>query len=236
MTPFAERLTREMARMGWNRAELAARSGVSVHTIDGWLGPGGHYPSETSLARVADALGVPAALLGTPATRPPVVLGARSDVMRLLDQGASPYEVAVATGVSQKAVERWARQREAAPRPVTPAPKEPVAEWRRALLYAPSYRVPWCPVCGSPGPLEDHHVVYRSQGGAKGPTVRLCKACHMACHAHVLHLRFVRAPAVSSSLAYGVGGHWEWLRTEEAAKDFDALGMDGWKRLGRRQG
>ena len=41
----------------------------------------------------------------------------------------------------------------------------------------------YCPVCGRTDlPMENHHVIHRSQGGEDGPTIPLCKQCHADHH------------------------------------------------------
>lgn len=105
------------------------------------------------------------------------------------------------------------------------------------LMDAPSVRLDRCAVCGAPGPLEQHHVVRRSQGqlvrdgkALPKPTVTLCGMgsnlgdghrlwCHGMAHHHLLHLRYTERG-------------WEWLRTREPTRYDVALTMGGWRRLG----
>lgn len=238
MTRFGAALRAEMEARGWSARELAMRSATPVNTVKGWLR--GQVPRQRGMERLCSALGLRYGALGEPSRAPePNVSGEpatrRQEVARAVRAGEGADAIAARLGMTSKAVERLARQAKARPRPVTPAPKEPVAAWERALMAAPSQMQPWCAVCGATGPLERHHVVYRSQGGTDGPVVTLCRACHMACHAHTLHLRFVRTPAVAHSLAYGQGGHWEWMRTERPLGEFAALGTeDGWHAIRRR--
>lgn len=94
-------------------------------------------------------------------------------------------------------------------------------EQMRALMGAPSVEREACPFCGRRAE-QRHHVVPRSLGGSRGPTVTVCglgnaSGCHGLLHSHRLHLRW--------------RGCWEWLRTEGPTKYCDALLMDGWRRL-----
>ena len=66
----------------------------------------------------------------------------------------------------------------------------------------PSVRQPYCGVCGKPTEAQ-HHIVYRSQGGADGPTISVCgrgnedaTTCHGALHRHDLHLKYDTAHGV----------------------------------------
>ena len=70
------------------------------------------------------------------------------------------------------------------------------------------------PGCGSTFRLENHHVVFRSQGGHKGPRRTLCWDHHEPCRLHLLHFRF--------------RDEWEYLFTLEPTKYETALDMDGW--------
>lgn len=36
----------------------------------------------------------------------------------------------------------------------------------------------YCPICGTPGHLDEHHVVFRSQGGTDGQKIYICRTCH----------------------------------------------------------
>lgn len=95
-----------------------------------------------------------------------------------------------------------------------------VNDYQEAMMGMPPIKAPWCPFCGRPW-TERHHIVPRSAGGLKGPTVTVCgwgssAGCHGLFETHRLHLR----PA---------GEWWEWLRTDEPTKYEKALEMDGWK-------
>lgn len=87
-----------------------------------------------------------------------------------------------------------------------------------------------CVICGRRWPLNQHHVVYRSQGQlvrdgrkVRKPTLTLCgsgnaSGCHGLAHHHRLHFRYE-------------DGHWLYLKTDEPVKYLQALEMDGWARL-----
>lgn len=118
------------------------------------------------------------------------------------------------------------------------------------LLYRPlmdgcSVIIDHCAVCGARWPLNQHHIVRRSQGnlyrdGVKRPkpTVTLCGSgntggCHGLAHANRLHFRWACTEQPSGEY-YGTrvsGGHWEYLLTDEPTKYQAALEMDGWKEL-----
>ncbi len=88
----------------------------------------------------------------------------------------------------------------------------------------PSVDGPVCPFCGRRA-TNRHHVVPRSAGGAKGPTVAVCgmgnaSGCHGLLHRHVLHLDWDEE-----------AGCWVYLRTAEPMKDERADAMDGWRPL-----
>ena len=79
-----------------------------------------------------------------------------------------------------------------------------------------------CVFCGRPSG-EQHHVVYRSRGGAKGPTLAVCgwgnaSGCHGLLHAGMLHVRWN-------------GRWWECLRTGEPVSVDRAWSMGGWVEL-----
>ena len=95
-------------------------------------------------------------------------------------------------------------------------------ELERALYSAPSIHTPYCVFCGRPA-TNDHHVVFRSQGGKDGATISVCGmgnacGCHGLLHQRKLHVRFI-------------DGNWEYLRTPEPTKYQNALEMKGWRRL-----
>lgn len=112
------------------------------------------------------------------------------------------------------------------------------------MMGKPSVNTPWCAVCGRHHPLESHHMVPRSTGTMfdedgkelDKPTIVLCgfgnnlkdadgrEYCHGLAHHKRLHFRWA---ADASSL----GGHWEYLKTDEPCDYMDALEMEGWKRL-----
>lgn len=99
-----------------------------------------------------------------------------------------------------------------------------------------------CAVCGRLYPLEQHHIVYRSQGelyvdGVKvfKPTITLCGwgnnlkdsngkyFCHGLAHAKRLHFRWVQTGTEEWM------GHFEYLKLSEPTKYEKALIMDGWR-------
>ena len=94
-------------------------------------------------------------------------------------------------------------------------------EYQKDLMNAPSVKSPFCVICGRPKQSE-HHVVPRSAGGAKGPTISVCgfgneSGCHGKLHNHTLH--------VSYSTILG----WERLFTDEPMKYEEAIQMYGWE-------
>lgn len=102
------------------------------------------------------------------------------------------------------------------------------------LMDGPSIRSDRCVVCGRRAPLEQHHVVYRSQGelyrdGRRltKPTLTLCGLgnlqgfppyCHGLAHARRLHFRFE-------------DGLWQVLYTDVSTRYEAALQMGGWEAL-----
>lgn len=139
-------------------------------------------------------------------------------------------------------------------------------EYLRPIMAAPSLILPYCAVCGRTSPLNQHHVVKRSDGelfdehGRKlrKPTVTLCgmgnaSGCHGLAHAGLLFLdyrpswhrtKFARA----GEMDY-YGGHWEALLLTPEERDewqeanngrkLDLLAareMEGWFRIPVRFG
>lgn len=97
-------------------------------------------------------------------------------------------------------------------------------EYQRAMMNLPDVneKGDWCPFCGRPSTVG-HHIVPRSQGGAKGPLVHVCgggneSGCHGRIHQHYLHLDWR-------------DGAWWYLETDPPVKDHIALGMEGWVML-----
>lgn len=105
------------------------------------------------------------------------------------------------------------------------------------LMDAPTLRMDHCAICGRPWPLEQHHMVFRSQGelwreGTRvpKPTITLCgfgnnladadgrRYCHGAAHHRMLHFRLD-------------GEVLEYLMTDEPTDYLSALGMDGWREV-----
>ena len=94
-------------------------------------------------------------------------------------------------------------------------------ELEKALYSAPSIHSDRCVFCGRPA-TNQHHVVFRSQGGKDGATISVCgmgnaSGCHGLLHQRKLHVRYE--------------GVWQYLRTKEPTKYQDALSMDGWRCL-----
>lgn len=123
-------------------------------------------------------------------------------------------------------------------------PKEPLLnEHEKRLMRGCSvkYDPPRCAVCGRTSPVEEHHVVKRSQGGKDGPTVMLCGFgnnlkdadgrfyCHGRAEHRMLHFRWVDGE-------YFGDGWWEYLVTKVPMKYDLALMLGGWRRLGGRDG
>lgn len=100
------------------------------------------------------------------------------------------------------------------------------------LMDGPSIEGATCAVCGRMRPLNDHHVVFRSQGKlfregreVPKPTIRLCGIgntgtdyCHGKAHHGLLHFDFR-------------DGEWWVLETREPCKVQEAWDMDGWRKL-----
>ena len=59
-----------------------------------------------------------------------------------------------------------------------------------ALMDAPPLTPGWCVSCGETHQTEKHHPVRRSQGGANGPVLELCRDCHWEAHNQRLHFRY----------------------------------------------
>jgi len=100
------------------------------------------------------------------------------------------------------------------------------------LMDGPSIKGATCAVCGRWSPLNDHHVVFRSQGKlfrdgkeVPKPTIRLCGNgnngtyyCHGKAHHGLLHFDYR-------------DGAWWVLETREPCKVQEAWEMDGWLKL-----
>lgn len=94
-------------------------------------------------------------------------------------------------------------------------------EYQREMMSLPSIEGARCAFCGRRA-TNRHHIVPRSQGGSKGPTVCVCgfgnaSGCHGRLHDGRLHLR------------PDGNGWWEWLHTWKPVKHEGALPMDGWR-------
>ncbi len=94
-------------------------------------------------------------------------------------------------------------------------------ELQRGLMGRPDVKAVdgCCPFCGRPA-TNRHHVVPRSQGGARGPVAEVCgfgnaSGCHGLLHSRRLHLDW--------------RGGWVFLVTPGPTKDQIAMEMDGWE-------
>lgn len=130
----------------------------------------------------------------------------------------------------------------------------PVQYWPN--MMGPSVRKTHCVCCGAalPNGGEQHHVVFRSHGelyNARGrkmekPTLTLCGfgnscGCHGLAHSRRLHFRYVTKQmehtfaekSIGDSPLWGstLGGHWEFLVTDEPTEYIDALELEGWQRI-----
>ncbi|MDY0228126.1 MAG: HNH endonuclease signature motif containing protein [Desulfomicrobium apsheronum] len=86
----------------------------------------------------------------------------------------------------------------------------------QALMSAPSPGSSGrCAVCCE-YPTERHHIVRRSQGGADGPLIELCRDCHHDAHQMRLHFRYT--------------DRWEYLATVPMKYE-RALEVQGWREV-----
>ena len=96
-------------------------------------------------------------------------------------------------------------------------------EYQKHIMTMESIDTLLCPFCGQVA-TNKHHIVPRSQGGGKGPTVTVCgngntSGCHGDFHKHKLHL-------------YVHEGRWVYYRSEEPVKFDKALAdVTGWRYL-----
>lgn len=98
-------------------------------------------------------------------------------------------------------------------------------ERQRRLMGKPSIESVLCPFCGRVA-TNRHHIVPRSAGGAKGPTVNVdgmgnASGCHKLLHDHVLHIDYDDDADC-----------WVYLRTDEPMKDEKADMLGGWRPVG----
>ena len=123
--------------------------------------------------------------------------------------------------------------------------KNTLDEFLRPLMEVKSIKLPFCAICGRVYPLNQHHIVQRSQGQLykgskrlKKPTITLCgcgsvlygltpdgttaKWCHGKAHHKMLHFRNDR-------------GCLEALETEKPTAYLNALQMDGWRDVDEEQ-
>ena len=98
--------------------------------------------------------------------------------------------------------------------------------WQEAMMRAPSIDTldGTCAFCGRRA-TNRHHIVPRSQGGAKGPTVTVCGlgnagGCHGLLHSHRLHLRWLADEHV-----------WQYACTSVPVKYEEALRSASWHDL-----
>ncbi len=113
------------------------------------------------------------------------------------------------------------------------------------LMEGTSISLNHCAICGRSWPLNNHHIVRRSQGvfyraGVKipKPTITLCgsgntSGCHGLAHQNRLHFRWVKSaqPADTYGMKTISAGHWEYVLCECSTKYRDALKRTGWKRI-----
>lgn len=95
------------------------------------------------------------------------------------------------------------------------------------LYDLPSLKLSRCAVCGRTWPLNQHHVIRRSDGQVyedgkklRKPTITLCgsgntSGCHGKAHGHRLHFR-------------NHEGRWQYLETDEPLAEWKAVDMEGW--------
>lgn len=117
-------------------------------------------------------------------------------------------------------------------------PRDTLARAYWPLMELPSIVTDRCAVCGRTRPLEQHHIVWRSQGRlfrdgreVPKPTITLCGfgnhlrdsdgrlLCHGMAHHHMLHFR-------------NSGGVLEYLVTAGPVRYMEALRSDGWSPIG----
>lgn len=81
-------------------------------------------------------------------------------------------------------------------------------------------RQPYCPVCGKNGPLTEHHIIPRGQGGTKGPTIYLCGSGTTGCHGLAEDYR----------LHFDWAGPWFYKKEGTPKKDvfIETVGTAGW--------
>lgn len=118
-----------------------------------------------------------------------------------------------------------------------PAFADTMPEYLRPLMGLRSTKSDRCEVCGRRYPLNQHHIVFRSQGQLHDPegnrmpkpTITLCGFgnnlrdaegryyCHGMAHHHMLHFR-------------NNNGRRECLVTEKPVNEWDALKIEeGWR-------
>lgn len=102
-------------------------------------------------------------------------------------------------------------------------------EHQRRLMDKPSIETPRCAFCGRP--LQSrHHIVPRSQGGTKGPTVTVCgndnvTGCHGLLHHHMLYLDW------DDSQQW-----WKFIKLNRPTKMEEAMRRSGWLPMAGKRG
>lgn len=102
--------------------------------------------------------------------------------------------------------------------------------YQRELMDKPSVpRQPYCPVCGKAGALTEHHIVPRSQGGKRGPTIYLCgdgtTGCHGLAEDNKLHFYY------EDNFLTDDPPQWMWVMFPSETKVDDPWSVAGWKPL-----
>lgn len=71
-----------------------------------------------------------------------------------------------------------------------------------------------CKICGRWFEyLEEHHVVFRSSGGTKGPKIEVCLYCHKGIHAGRLKIR--ESLLTKEQIDYVIHKKWPgWFRID----------------------
>ena len=106
------------------------------------------------------------------------------------------------------------------------------------LMQVKSIRLNHCAICGRPSPLEQHHIVFRSQGKlfdgdseVEKPTITLCGFgnnlrdssgryyCHGLAHHRMLHFRC------------GTNKELEYVKTKSPCKYSEVIKTDEWKKV-----
>ena len=99
--------------------------------------------------------------------------------------------------------------------------KKRMNRYQERLMDKPSIRTPRCAFCGRKAG-SNHHIVPRSQGGTKGPTVTVCgtdniTGCHGLLHHHMLYLDWDEA-----------SGWWKFIKLDRPVRMDEAMSLQGW--------